>query len=65
MIEGLKRLLAQHGYLSAALIKADPMLPSVATIIKRFGSVLKAYQSTGWAVDGKKLAALRGARKNG
>lgn len=65
MIEGLKRLLAQHGYLSGPLIEADPLLPSVTTIIKRFGSVLKAYQSTGWAVDRKKLAALRGARKNG
>jgi DNA invertase Pin-like site-specific DNA recombinase len=64
MIERLKHLLAQHGYLSAPLIEADPLLPSVTTIIKRFGSVLKAYQSTGWAVDRGKLAALRGARKH-
>jgi hypothetical protein len=48
MIERLEHLLAQHGY---QRLKADPTSPSVTTVIKRFGSVLKAYQSTGRAVD--------------
>lgn len=63
MIHRLKVLLGEHGYLSVSLIKTDPTLPSVTTIIERFGSVVKAYHAAGWTMDRAKLATLRNRRR--
>lgn len=63
LIRRLTVLLAKHGYLSAPLIKADATLPSVTTIIERFGSLLQAYVVAGWNVDHGKLATARNMRR--
>lgn len=63
MVRRMKALLRKHGYLSAPLIKADRTLPSVTTIIERFGSVVQAYVAAGWDIDRQRLATLRNARR--
>lgn len=63
LIRRLTALLSKHGYLSAPLIKADATLPSVTTIIERFGSLLQAYVIAGWKVDLGKLATARNVRR--
>ncbi len=62
IIERLKALLSEHGYLSVTLMKADKTLPSLITITERFGSVLQAYHAVGWKVTHSKLAKLRCSR---
>lgn len=62
LIERMQALLTRVGYLSGPLIEADPTLPSVTTIIGRFGSLSKAYRATGWHDDRGVLAQLRRAR---
>jgi DNA invertase Pin-like site-specific DNA recombinase len=63
MIERLKALLDKEGYLSAPLIKADPTLPSVTTIIERFGSVIAAYNAAGWSVDHSAITTFQLTRR--
>lgn len=48
IIEGLKRLHDTFGYISTARINADKDLPSAHQIIRRFGSLLAAYQAAGF-----------------
>ncbi|HEY4276323.1 MAG TPA: recombinase family protein [Rhizomicrobium sp.] len=62
IVKRLQELLSLHGYLSVPLVKADPHLPSTATIEKRFGSYVNAYRAAGWDVDRSKLATLRNNR---
>jgi DNA invertase Pin-like site-specific DNA recombinase len=63
IVRRLKALLSKRGYLSASLIKADPTLPSITTIIERFGSVVQAYVAAGWNIDRQRLATLRNERR--
>lgn len=49
MIDGLRRLLETHGYLSMQLINADPVLPAVGTIARRFGNLTSAYERVGYS----------------
>ena len=63
IINRLKALLDHRGYISAPLIKADQTLPSVTTIIERFGSVLAAYNAAGWMVERGELATLQLKRR--
>lgn len=62
LLERMRALLARAGYLSGPLIEADPTLPSVTTIVCRFGSLSKAYGAAGWHHDRRLLARLRRAR---
>ena len=48
MLDGLKRLLATHGTLSAALIDEAEGLPSSGAYQSRFGSLLKVYRLVGY-----------------
>jgi len=48
MLGGLKGLLNRCGSLSAALITAEPNIPSPTTYRKRFGSLRKAYELIGY-----------------
>lgn len=48
LIASLKPLLAEHGYLSEALIDADLTLPSVNFYRARFGSIRRAYELAGF-----------------
>ncbi len=63
MISGLKGVLERNGHISVQLIKADPNLPSTTTLIKRFGSLIRAYNAAGWAVDFAHISKLKWARK--
>jgi DNA invertase Pin-like site-specific DNA recombinase len=49
LIAGLKRLLREHGYLSARLIDQDTHMPCAATVRLRFGTLRNAYKRAGWA----------------
>lgn len=48
LLEGLKALWAREGRISTALIEADPALPRVVTIWKRFGGLRRAYELIGY-----------------
>jgi hypothetical protein len=48
MLDMLRRLLKQHGYLSGFLINEAAELPSAASFSNRFGSLVRAYQAVGF-----------------
>ncbi len=62
LIAGLKRLLAQHGYLSIPLIMADPDLPSSSVFHERFGRIINAYRLAGWDKEQSEIVRLAKAR---
>lgn len=62
LIQGLRRLLAEHGYLSIPLIAADPDLPSSSVFHERFGSILDAYRAAGWDKPQSEIVRLAKAR---
>ncbi len=47
LVERLRAIHAQHGYVSAAMIEADPTLPSAHTVAANFGSLGNAYLAAG------------------
>ncbi len=49
MLSGLKRLLAEKGRLSAAIINACPFLPDSATYFRRFGGLKQIYELIGYS----------------
>ena len=51
MLEGLRRLLSEHGYLSGLIIDESDDLPSSSTYQSRYGSLLRAYQLVGFTPD--------------
>lgn len=62
LIEGLKRLLASHGYLSIPLIRTDPDLPSSSVFHERFGRIINAYRLAGWDKEQSEIVRLAKAR---
>jgi hypothetical protein len=47
-ILGQMRLVyARHGYISTRLVRDDPKLPSLGVLVRRFGSVRKAFEKAG------------------
>lgn len=56
LIAPLKRLLAEHGYLSGKMIEADRACACLPTYIDRFGSILVAYRLAGWSVTRGEVA---------
>lgn len=62
IIDGMKRLLAEKGYLSGRLIERCPHLPSVKAVKIRFGSLDAAYRAAGFEItrsDARKAAHAR------
>lgn len=51
LIEKLRRLLQQHGYLSGLVIDEAEGMPSAAAYAHRFGSLIRAYQTVGFTPD--------------
>ncbi|NEW97165.1 recombinase family protein [Rhodopseudomonas sp. BR0G17] len=51
MLDLLRRLLAQHGYLSGLMIDETPSCPSSSAYRSRFGSLLRTYSLVGYAPD--------------
>ena len=51
MLERLKKLLSNHGYLSGLIIDEAPGMPSSSTYQHRFGSLLRAYDIVGFKPD--------------
>jgi DNA invertase Pin-like site-specific DNA recombinase len=43
LLDGLRRILASHGHVTAKLINDDRQMPAAAVVARRFGSLLKAY----------------------
>jgi DNA invertase Pin-like site-specific DNA recombinase len=51
LIERLRRLFQQHGYLSGVIIDEAEGMPSAAAYAHRFGSLIRAYQTVGFTPD--------------
>jgi DNA invertase Pin-like site-specific DNA recombinase len=51
MLNGLRRLFEQHGYLSGLIIDEQEDLPSSGAYQSRFGSLLRAYALVGFTPD--------------
>lgn len=51
LIEKLRRLFQQHGYLSGLIIDEAEGTPSAAAYAHRFGSLIRAYQAVGFTPD--------------
>ena len=51
LIEKLRRLFQQHGYLSGLIIDEAEGMPSSAAYAHRFGSLIRAYQAVGFTPD--------------
>jgi DNA invertase Pin-like site-specific DNA recombinase len=56
----LRRLLQEHGYLTASLMRQDPACPSAETVAARFGSLAAVYAELGYEpTSSRQAAALR------
>lgn len=51
LIDKLRRLFQQHGYLSGLIIDEAEGMPSSAAYAHRFGSLIRAYQAVGFTPD--------------
>jgi DNA invertase Pin-like site-specific DNA recombinase len=51
LIEKLRRLFQQRGYLSGLIINEAEGMPSAAAYAHRFGSLIRAYQTVGFTPD--------------
>jgi DNA invertase Pin-like site-specific DNA recombinase len=51
MLEALRRLLLQRGYLSGLIIDETELLPSSSAYQSRFGSLLRVYELVGFTPD--------------
>jgi hypothetical protein len=51
MLERLKRLFEQHGYLSGLVIDEAESMPSSGCFQRRFGSLIRAYEIVGFKPD--------------
>jgi hypothetical protein len=51
MLDVLRRLLAEHGYLSGLMIDETPECPSSSAYRSRFGSLLRTYSLIGYTPD--------------
>ncbi len=51
MIERLRRLFGQHGYLSGIIIDESENMPSSGSYQRRFGSLVRAYELVGFEPD--------------
>lgn len=51
MLERLKRLFEQHGYLSGLIIDEAESMPSSGSYQRRFGSLIRAYEFVGFKPD--------------
>lgn len=51
LIEKLRRLFQQRGYLSGLIIDESEGMPSAAAYAHRFGSLIRAYQAVGFTPD--------------
>lgn len=72
LLECLRRLHSQHGFVTAQIIRDDDYSPTPMLFAARFGSLLKAYARAGlenrrfdiWSRAGKARAAERRAKKS-
>ena len=51
MLERLKRLFEQHGYLSGLVIDEAESMPSSGSYQRRFGTLIRAYELVGFTPD--------------
>ena len=51
MLERLKRLFEQHGYLSGLVIDEAESMPSSGSYQRRFGTLIRAYELFGFKPD--------------
>jgi DNA invertase Pin-like site-specific DNA recombinase len=51
LVEKLRRLYQQHGYLSGLIIDEAEGMPSAAAYAHRFGGLIRAYQTVGFTPD--------------
>jgi len=57
LLEELRRLLAARGKLSSSLIEASDITRRPGTYIRRFGSLIAAYERIGYDVTARQRAS--------
>jgi len=62
LLDGLRLVLAKHGYISKALIAAEPTIPGCEMYEKRFGGFTNAYAQIGYLSTRGELAKATWAR---
>ncbi len=63
LLDGLRRIWDENGYVTGALINADPALPSTTFIARRFGSLMLAYGRAGFPLARRDIQAASSARR--
>lgn len=63
LLDGLRRLLATHGYVDGPMVDADPHLPSQSVYRERFGGMMQAYRLIGWNMSRPELSSRARARR--
>lgn len=63
LLEGLRQLLNDKGYLSNSLLNKDPSVPSGYTYMARFGRLATAYALIGYAATRSEVVKLAWRRK--
>jgi hypothetical protein len=59
MLDALRRLLKQHGYLTEEIIRTDLTAPPLSAYFTRFGSLRRAYQLIGFMPDPERIRPPR------
>jgi hypothetical protein len=63
LLDMLRRLLAQHGYITLALINADASLPSATYFRRRLGNMLSAYKQIDYLHTKREVMKEAGIRR--
>ncbi len=59
MLDALRQLLNQHGYLTEDIIQSSPTTPALSAYFTRFGSLRRAYQLIGFVPDPERIRPPR------
>ncbi|HTA25976.1 MAG TPA: recombinase family protein [Terriglobales bacterium] len=59
LLDGLRRILAEKGQLSATIISRSPQIPCVSVYSHRFGGLLKAYDLIGYQAAAQDLTGMK------
>lgn len=64
MLDELRAIFTEYGYISISLIYARPTCPGQGTIALRFGSLLRAYARVGYVADRRQICLAAAHRRN-
>lgn len=62
ILAGVKRLQAEHGYVSGKMIAKDPLMPWTSTVLARFRTLLNCYSEAGFPATFAEINLATSAR---